>query len=180
MRPALRIATSLFLAALCAATAMLWVRSYWEVDKVWAQILPNFSVDVRVTPGQLVLCGSRSAVRLPVGDGDWFSWPVDAYFAADIPRPSNPLLGQFGFYNDSVNIPLWLLVLCTASLNIVVYARRLWRRIAADKAKSRPAYSAETMPSSPAGTLLLRDHALTTAGPPALGAQSAPVMQAAS
>ena len=180
MRPSFRFASTLFLAALCAATAMLWVRSYWEVDKVWAQILPNFFVDAQVTPGQLTLCGSRSAVRLPVGDGDWFSWPVDVYFAADIPRPANPMLGQFGFYNGVVTIPLWFPVLFTALLNVAIYAWRHWRRTAAEKPRSWPAYSVETMSQAPGGLLLLRDHPLVADSQTPHNAQSDSVLQVVS
>jgi hypothetical protein len=114
-----------------------------------------------------------------VGDGDWFSWPVDAYFAADIPRPSNPILGQFGFYNGGVTIPLWLLVLFTVSLNMAIYAWRLRPRTVADKPSSEPAYSLETietMPQLPSGSLFLLDHPLVAGDSTALSAHSTLIM----
>jgi len=180
MRSFLRFAASLFFAALCAVLVLVWVRSYWKVDLAWAQILPNRLVNLQVVPGQLSFYCCRSEVRLPMGDGDWFSWPVDAYFAADIPPPSHPILGDFGFYNGGVTIPLWLLVLFTASLNIAIYARQLVSRIAADRARRGQTLLVESVPPAPRGLLLLRDHPLVAAGPTAQSAQSASVMQVVS
>lgn len=165
MRASLRFATPLFLAALCAATALVWVRSYWRVDKAWLQILPNYSADLQITPGQITLGGAPSAVRLPVAEGDWFSWPVDAYFAEYIPPPTNTLVGEFGFYNGRVSLPLWFVLLGAMSLNMAALAPALLRQFAAARSTRPRVFPLDLQPSFPTGTLLRRDDPMVAVTP---------------
>jgi hypothetical protein len=158
----------------------LWARSYWKVDKAWTQILPRYAVEARLTPGEITLSGSRSTDPLSIGEGDWFSWPVNAYYADYIPPPSNAILGEFSFYNGGVTLPLWFLVLLTVILNIVVDVPLVVRRFAASRAARAKAFSASIESALPGGSLLRRDHPAIAVGPPAANAQNAAVMQAVS
>src|SRR5262245_45639291 len=102
MHPRLRFAVSLLPAILCAALLVFWARSYWRVDKPWTQVLPTVCVEARLTPGQLTLAATRSSAPLSIGEGDWFTWRVNAYYSDFAPPPSNALFGEFSFYNGGV------------------------------------------------------------------------------
>ena len=152
----------------------LWVQSYWRVDKVWLQILPNFAAELQLTPGQITLGGSKTAVRLPVAEGNWFSWPVDSYFAEYIPPPSNTLLGEFDFYNHHVTLPLWFVMLGTVLLNIVAASPAMLRRFAAARSTRPRAFSTDVQPAFPTETLLRRDDPMVAVSPMLAATPSVP------
>lgn len=139
MRATLRIALPFALAACWAVTVMLWVRSYWRVDKVWVQVLPKVAVEARLTPGRIVVGSAHSTAELPIAEVHWFSWPVETYFAEFIPPPENPLFCQFRMYNGTFTIPLWFLALLATLPNARFFRRLLARaRLAVAAAYSQP------------------------------------------
>ncbi len=177
MRAVRKLAVPVVLATLCAGVLLLWIRSYWKVDKVWVQVLPKVAVEARLMPGQITFSGSRSTVRLPIGEGDWFSWPVDAYFAEYIPPPSNPVFSEFRIYNGAVTFPLWFLAIMSALPNLAIYVRPIFRQFAAGRMARIRAYSASVEPVVPTGSLMRPNHPLIAVGPSATNAQAASVLQ---
>jgi hypothetical protein len=175
-----RFAAPLLLAVFCLAAGLLWARSYWRVDKVRAQILPRFAIEVQLTPGRITFFATRSNVELSFRDSNWYSWPIDTYYADYIPPPSHVLFGEFGFYNRGVTIPAWFLLAVAAGLNLVVHAPRAWRKAAVRGQAYPAATSTTTEPPFPAGTLFRRDHPMLAVGPGAQNSQSASVMQVVS
>jgi hypothetical protein len=160
MRPLLRLAPPLLLAVLCVATAVVWARSYWRVDKAWLQILPKYSADLQLTPGRLTVGGAPSAVRLPVGEGDWFTWSVDSYYAEYIPPPTNTFRGEFEVYNGRVTVPFWFVMLGAMALSFTAIAPAILRHFAAARSTRPRIFPASLEPGFPAGTLLRRDDPL--------------------
>jgi hypothetical protein len=183
MCAARKLAVPVVLATLCVSALFLWARSYWKVDKAWVQILPKVAVETQLTPGQITFSSSRSTVRLPIGESEWFSWPVDAYFAEYIPPPSNPLFSEFRIYNGAVTIPLWFLALLSALPNLAVHARPLVRQFAAARRGRSSSYSVSSVRAEPGlstGVLLRPNHPLIAVGPSATNAQAASLMQVVS
>jgi hypothetical protein len=103
-----QLAATATLSLVCLALMFVWARSYWRVDKVWAQVLPNYTFKMKVVPGKVTLGCSRSPVTLDVGDGNWFTWPTNIYFAEYIPWPDRPLLGELHLTGNYLTVPLWL------------------------------------------------------------------------
>jgi hypothetical protein len=117
------LAATLTFSLLFLALTLVWARSYWRVDKVWAQVLPNHTFKMKIQPGRMTLGCSRSPVTLDVGDGDWFTWPTSVYFAEYIPWPNRPLLGEFHLTNSYLTVPLWLPATLALTLATTFFAR---------------------------------------------------------
>ena len=180
MRSAYRFALPSLLAALWVVAVVIWVRSYWRVDKLWVQVLPKVTVEARLTPGQVTFGSTRSTVRLPVGDSHWFTWPVDAYFAEFIPPPANTLLSEFRIYNGTVTIPLWFLAFLAALPNLAAFLWPLVNTVVAFRSRRAPAQPSVIATVIPAGSLLRPNHPLIAVGQAVPDAQSASVMQVVS
>jgi len=117
------LAATLMFSLLCLALTVMWARSYWRVDKIWAQVLPNHTFKMKIQPGRMTLGCSRSPVTLDVGDGDWFTWPTSVYFAEYIPWPNRPLLGEFHLTGNYLTVPLWLPATLALALTATFYTR---------------------------------------------------------
>lgn len=177
MRSALRFSVPICLAVLWAATILVWLRSYWRVDKIWVQVLPKAALEARLTPGQVTLGSMRSTVRLPIGDSHWFSWPLDAYFADFIPPPSNTLFCEFRIYNGTVTIPFWFLALLSALPSVAVFVVPRVRVAIAARLAGVPVVPAPLAPGITTGSLLRPNHPLIAVGPATPDAQAASAMQ---
>jgi hypothetical protein len=112
----LRIAVTALSLTACVLLIALWVRSYWYVDKAWAQVTPYVTGYVQITPGQFSFFSVSSIVALPPGDWEKLKFPVDEFFGEDNPLPSTPIFGKLSLSDGYLLIPAWLLVLLTASI----------------------------------------------------------------
>lgn len=104
----LRIATSVFFAAVTVALCVLWVRSYWRVDNIWCQVTAHRTLFLRTTPGKLTWWYAVQSAAHPVWEWKKYTYPTSDFagnFNGTVTRPI--LKGNLTTHLEHV-VPLWI------------------------------------------------------------------------
>jgi hypothetical protein len=121
----LRIAVSALSLLACMLLMALWVRSYWWVDLVCAQIATRYQISAVSFPGAVGIAVNENSSRPP---RTLLSLPTDNFLQAQELNgrkyPSR-VWGMFNLDSRSPLIPSWCLVLLTAAIGAVPWIPNL-------------------------------------------------------